>query len=154
MRATSAVVYVCLLAGLTLVACAPSPERPPAAATSIASPVVSTKVAAAPASPPIPTIAPPLTATALPTLASTRTGTSPAFPTATPAPTPEPQAVVVGETLNVREGPGTDYAAVSRLSRNDELEIARQYRACSWLQVSRRSQDVSGWIAGGKQYVD
>ena len=154
MRAPFSVVCVSLLAGLTLVACGPSSERPSAVATTIASSVMSTQIAAAPTATLIPTSTPQPASTAIPTIAQTPTATPTATPTETPIPTPEPQAVVVGETLNVREGPGTGYAVLGRLSRNEELEIAGQYSKCSWLQVSSRSQDMSGWIAGGKQYVD
>lgn len=71
----------------------------------------------------------------------TATGTN------TPTPTEEYKAVAVVDTdsLNVREGPGTDYGIVMSVSEGDELEIIGQAYACEWLKIET-PEGTSGWV--------
>lgn len=62
-----------------------------------------------------------------------------------------PVAIVAADTLNVREGPGTDYAIAGKLAQGDTVEVLGGYRSCSWLKVAAGPQ--IGWIAGSAQYV-
>lgn len=74
-------------------------------------------------------------------------------PTPTPTALPAPVAVVLAGGLNVREGPGTEYANVGRLAQNDEVEVVGQFGGCAWLQVKARGQDLAGWVSGEAAYI-
>jgi hypothetical protein len=129
-----------------LVSCAPSEAERMAQATVIAAEIYATQTAAAPTASPTPTTTP--TKTPTPTTRPTNT------PTPTATSTPSPGAIVLAGTLNVREGPGTQYPQQGTFSRNTELDIVGQFKDCSWLKIRSRDQAVTGWVAGGSQYVD
>jgi serine/threonine protein kinase/formylglycine-generating enzyme required for sulfatase activity len=103
----------------------------------------------APAATPAPPTAYP-TYTPYPTHTPVLTDT-PILPTATPTrqptptPTPKPVAVVQGEALNVRGGPGTEYDVLGQVRQNDELEIVARTEKGDWLQV-RLSDGKEGWV--------
>lgn len=65
--------------------------------------------------------------------------TSPAQATATPQPTPEPaQAGVTAQALtnlNLRGGPGTNYAIVGQLPANAEIDVVGRNEKGDWLLV-------------------
>jgi uncharacterized protein YraI len=65
-------------------------------------------------------------------------------PTSTPAPTPteevkiakaEPEATVTNNVLNLRAGPGTNYAQVGHVSQNDKLKILGKNPEGTWIKV-------------------
>ena len=137
------------LASLLLVACGPSEAERNAIATSVAAAIYATQTAEAPTSTPTPTRTPTPTHTPTPTTTPTPTRTN----TPTPTPTPLPHAIVIAGTLNLREGPGTEYAAAGQLAAADELYVIGQANDCTWLKV-RSSAQGEGWIAGGPSYVE
>lgn len=76
-----------------------------------------------------------------------------ATPTGTPVPrpgaTPSPSAVVTAATLNVREGPGTEYASVAQLEQGDGVFVVGQFDNCAWVQVAISGQvPPEGWVSG------
>jgi hypothetical protein len=57
-------------------------------------------------------------------------------------------AKVTAPALNVRAGPGTDYAIVGKLSLDDSVEVVGRNAAGDWLQiVYPANSDRRGWIA-------
>jgi len=76
------------------------------------------------------------------------TPTPAATSTETPTPTEEYQAVAVVDTnsLNVREGPGTEYGIRTSVSDGDELVIIGQAYNCEWLKIET-SKGVVGWVS-------
>lgn len=68
-----------------------------------------------------------------------------------PDPTPpEPtgrQYIVNAGTLNVRQGPGTNFAAVGYLQRNDIVEALDYNSDGTWLFVKRASDGLTGWCS-------
>lgn len=62
---------------------------------------------------------------------------------------PEPQSdlrFVDGDRVNVRGGPGTDYAVVGKLFRNDMVEILAD-EGNGWLHLRDTVTGEEGWIA-------
>lgn len=53
---------------------------------------------------------------------------------------------VAGNSVNVRGGPGTDYAVVSRLTRGDQVEIL-QDPGQGWVQLRPVGGGTVGWMA-------
>lgn len=80
-----------------------------------------------------------LEATDTPTATNTPTPTPP--PTATPTVTPTPTAtsssptVSISRTMNVRAGPGTNYAVVGQATAGDEYPISGRNPAGGWWQI-------------------
>lgn len=74
-------------------------------------------------------------------------------PTPTPMPTPSPDAIIVAATVNVYEGPGTEYPVVGQLNKAEELSVLGQFKNCSWLKVINQNE-VTGWISGEHRYVE
>jgi hypothetical protein len=82
-------------------------------------------------------------------------------PTATPEPTSTPaepeegtaagtapgdaDAVIAGEIVNVREGPGTMFKQIGQLRRNTPLEVLAVNPAKNWIRISA-PEDVRGWV--------
>ena len=134
-----------------------SPTPPPPAATAnppgptparpTDTPVPPTDTPAPPTNTPAPptdTPAPP-TATPAP---PTDTPTIP--PTDTPAPvTPTseaPQAAVKGQTINVRDGPGTAFLVIASANQTESFEVVGRNEASDWLQICC-FKGVSGWVS-------
>lgn len=69
---------------------------------------------------------------------------------ATPAAAPD--ATVEVAALNLRGGPGTNYAVITVLRQGDVLDVIGQYQGCSWLQV-RTGQGAEGWVSGAARFV-
>lgn len=76
--------------------------------------------------------------------------------TSTPAPGGEIEVgVVVVESLNVREGPGTSFPAVASLSQGEKFPILGQRINSTnnkWLLISL-SDNSFGWVIGDQSYV-
>ena len=68
-------------------------------------------------------------------------------PVATPA---APVAEVLSERLNVRAGPGMEYAVLQTLPRGERLSVTGQIDSCAWLQV--RLDAGQAWVSGDPQY--
>lgn len=109
----------------------PTPEVPPTATPLPPTPT--------PAVPPTPTPVPP-----------TPTPEAPPTPTPlppTPTPQPKPVAVVQGDRVNVRKGPGTAYPLAGQVTEGTRLEIVGKNQAGDWWQVCCVSNQQA-WIAG------
>lgn len=87
---------------------------------------------------------------------------TPVPPAATPTSIPPAQsqgatALVKVAALNVRNGPGTNYAVIAGLRQGDEVGVIGQFRDCQWLKVlllaAQNSQGQLGWISGQSQFV-
>jgi hypothetical protein len=92
--------------------------------------------------------------------ASVPTITETIAPTETPTPTPTrevtatpiPQAVILTDGLNLREGPSTAYKSLKTLKRNDSLVVLGQTAGCAWLKVALQS-GIAGWVKGDAALV-
>lgn len=90
---------------------------------------------------------------------ATRTIVSASIPTPTPigtvspatTPMPFPSVEVRSSTLNVRAGPGVNYASLTSVSRGQILPVIGQTNNCSWFQI--RYNGTEGWVSGGSQFV-
>jgi hypothetical protein len=127
-----------------LVSCGPSQAELDTQATAVAANIFATQTAQAPTSTPTSTPTPTKTPTATPTKTPTPTATS----------TPTPDAIVIGNAVNVREGPGTEYSQQGQFNQNEELDIIGQFEDCAWLQVNSRNQSLAGWVSGDTRYVE
>jgi Bacterial SH3 domain len=137
------------------------PAPPPSATAEAAQPPTLTPV------PPTPV---PPTATVPPSPEPTATQPAPTAtpippsPTSTPVPptetptvpppteTPAPAVALKKPTLNVRGGPGTNYAVIGALKQGDRAAVTGRSGDCAWLQVTTAA-GLAGWIAGGADYV-
>ena len=92
------------------------------------------------------------TATRTPTAMNSSTPTKTPTPTPTntpsitPNPTPSGPQVVAAAVVNVRAGPGTDYAVVASLPPEVPLPIIGRNEASSWWQIEGPDGN-SGWVA-------
>ncbi len=69
------------------------------------------------------------------------------MPRPTVTPTPPPLAVVQIDTLNVREGPGTQYKPpLTQVSTGDELTVLGRARDVEWIKV-RLPDATEGWVS-------
>ena len=66
-------------------------------------------------------------------------------------PTP-PRAEVLATALNVREGPGTNYAIVAVARQGDTFDIAGVNAAQTWLQIVQ-ADGSRAWISGWPEYT-
>ncbi len=62
------------------------------------------------------------------------------------AQTGETTVVVNADTLNVREGPGTNYRVLDRVTRGTSLVVLSRNASGDWLQV-RTPRGVVGWVS-------
>ena len=117
--------------------------RPPASSTPI--PTNTT--------PPTATPRPPDTATAPPTNTPRPTDTATAPPTNTPRPTDTRRPtsttkpadlIVAADTLNMRSGPGTNYAALTAFKQGDELTITGVNADHTWVRA--QAGGFEGWV--------
>jgi hypothetical protein len=67
-------------------------------------------------------------------------------PLATPTSTPRPGAVVDTASLNVRKGPGTEYAQQTSVTEGEQLEIIGQAHNCAWLKI-KTTKGIEGWVS-------
>ena len=70
-----------------------------------------------------------------------------------PAFAAQPTATVVARTLNVRSGPGTNYAVIGSAAKGARFTVVGQFNNCSWLKVVDPKKQ-EGWVAGTSQYVN
>lgn len=63
----------------------------------------------------------------------------------------KPSATVLVTKLNVRAGPGTNYAVLGQVSASNVLPVVGQAQNCGWLKV--QTQQMTGWVSGLRQYV-
>ncbi|MEM7535361.1 MAG: trypsin-like peptidase domain-containing protein [Chloroflexota bacterium] len=61
-------------------------------------------------------------------------------------------ATVRVQALNVRAGPGTNYARLDAVTSGTELQVLGQYNSCSWLKI-RTPDEIEGWVSGSTSYV-
>lgn len=95
------------------------------------------------------------TATATPTFTPTSTSTAtatatrPATPTAPPSPsptaTPQPQAIVTGDNINLRGGPGTVYPVVGQAAKGTALNVLARNDDASWYKVEAKAPEA--WVS-------
>ena len=101
-----------------------------------------------------------------PTPTATPTGTITPAPTATatplPPPTPtrssggsqQPLCVVVANLLNLRPGPGTDYAPpIGALERDAVLLPLNRNSNTSWIRVQVYPNGPTGWVSAAPQFI-
>lgn len=153
LRALRPWLIVALLLALVMTACGaeeappPTPTKtplptftptPPETPTPIVAPTNTPEPATpTPAEPPTSTLEPPT-----PTPAEPPTPT-PEPPTPTPA---VPVAVIDNPTLNVRQGPGTNYSVIGQANNGDRFDIRGKNSAGSWWQIDFNGRD--GWVSG------
>ena len=129
------------LAALVVIGCAQStPKTPAAPPTKTPKPTftATADVAAAPLE--IPTATkPPATPTAV------VTATAAPSPTSVPAtPTPAAPKLTATQNINVRGGPGTNYAKIGELTAGQSFDIVGKNNAGDWYQFSFNGQQ--GWV--------
>lgn len=96
-----------------------------------------------PASPAEPGIV--LATLAAPALTATSTAIARSTPTS-PTPTLAAQAEVIGDVLNVRSGPGTEYAVIGQVRRGNSYEVVGRAASGAWWQICCVDGDP-GWVA-------
>lgn len=74
-------------------------------------------------------------------------------PVAEPAPQVDPAAtpvadlrVVIGSRVNLREGPGRDFAAIDQLPEGTVTEVI-EAGSDGWVRIQVQGSDLSGWMA-------
>ena len=68
-----------------------------------------------------------------------------------PAPPPARIGVVAEESLNLRDGPGTSYVGMTKLSASTQLDLLARYQ--DWFQVQTPEGHV-GWVLGQYLTID
>jgi|GEM_PF-1170829 hypothetical protein len=146
---------ICLIVWLCLLAAACTPTTPQAELTrtaiageilaaqttervmhtQVVAPVFGTQTVQA--STPLPTPTPTV-------LLPTSTNTPTQAPTATPI---LPDAVVIGVSLTIYEGPSAAYTTLGSVARADALVVIGQVDNCLWLQVETTAKQT-GWVSG------
>lgn len=116
----------------------PLPQPPPDAVAAAETPTATARAAsdgpaALPANTPSATNAVVLTSTPIP-------------PSPTPAALLTAQAQVIGDVLNVRGGPGTEYAVAGQIRRDETYQVVGRNANSSWWQICCLSGEA-GWIA-------
>lgn len=104
---------------------------------------------ATPTSPPTDTATPTLTATATATFTLTNTATATATPTSTAKPTATPTVFAVVRSqrrVNVRSGPGTQFAALGSLAPESGVQVIGQNDDEDWYQVLLEDGE-EGWVS-------
>lgn len=122
-----------------LSACSPQADNPSATLTKVSADILATWTASAPI-----VIAP----------QATEDSSTPA-PAQQPwqVPTAQPAARIKSESLNLREGPGTDYPSLEMMANNTRLLILGQADFCKWYKVLTPT-GRKGWVSGGDYYVE
>ena len=138
----AAVLALTLLAGAGCAQLGPQPTlvpptktpKPTFTPTTAALPAQTALPAPATAAPTATQPPPPPTATLAPTAA-------PPTPTATPIPAPK---LTANQSVNVRGGPGTNYALIGEIGQGQSHDITGRNAAGDWLQFSFRGQPA--WV--------
>ena len=85
--------------------------------------------------------------TAVPATATPEVPTAaPEPPTEVPSPTPEAAKLTANATVNVRSGPGTNYAQIGRLQTGQSFDITGKNPAGDWWQFDFNGR--TGWVLG------
>lgn len=133
-----------------LSACGDSQEPTPAPVAAAPTNTPLPTATSIPTSKPEPTTPPTLAPTDTPTPEPTATPTATATPLPTdtpmPTPTPEPVAVVTGDRLNVRSGPGTVYPVVAQAVKDEQYPLLARNEDTSWLEVAL-ADGQRGWVS-------
>jgi hypothetical protein len=88
------------------------------------------------------------------TLTATDTPAPTARPPATPTATASlPHAVVTGDTLNVRTGPGTNYPKIGLLRKGEEVVVTGRNASGDWLAVTL-TDETKGWVSSSLVKLD
>ncbi len=136
--ATVGILGVCLFMGVAFLSLGTntSATRTPqlaARSTGAATEVVASQVTETPRATEMPS------ARLLPTLSST--------PTLPPTKTPVPPQVLAKQTVNVRTGPGTQFAVVGKLQTNTSAAILGKNENGQWLQIAFPDAADPGWVS-------
>jgi serine/threonine protein kinase len=85
----------------------------------------------------------------------TRTPTPKPSPTVTSPPTLAPRTCeIVAETLNLRAGPGVEYAPpLASLPRGTQLQATGRNEAATWIAVASPAEALAGWVSAEATYV-
>lgn len=87
--------------------------------------------------------------TGVPTAETAPVVTPVATPVVTPAATPAvPVAIVTAATVNVRNGPGTDYARVGSLVAGQTCTVTGRNESATWWRLSCPGSVTDGWVFG------
>ena len=70
-----------------------------------------------------------------------------------PEATSESLCRVVAGSLNLRSGPGTDYAPITALPNGTRLDPLARSSDALWIQVKELENDQEGWVAAAFAYV-
>jgi len=76
--------------------------------------------------------------------------TTPITPTATPEPTTQPpvRAVITGDVVNLRSGPGTDYPVIGQVRLGQPYRATARNRTGDWLEICcPTAEEQSAWIS-------
>jgi hypothetical protein len=148
------VLAVLLLAGCpppeqtaTEIAVAPTePEQVQAPVEATPAPPTNNPVPPTPV-PPTDTLAPPTPTPVPPTPTPVPPTPTPVPPTPTPVPEPEAPQAVASRNMNVRGGPGTDYAVIGSAETGDSFDITGKNEDGSWYEVCCFAGDEKGWLS-------
>jgi hypothetical protein len=94
-----------------------------------------------------PTPIPTATATASPTPTPTATASATPSQTATASPTAQPKVVVNTARLNVRAGPGLDFAVLAAVEAGQTFTTVGRNASGSWLQICCVGANQVGWVS-------
>ena len=156
---------ILLLAALLLAGC-PQEEAQPATQVAVAptQPEQAQAPTTAPTATPVPPTSTPVppTATPVPPTATPEPPTptpepptaTPEPPTATPEPEPETPQAVASRSMNVRGGPGTDFAVVASATAGDSFDISGKNEDGSWYQVCCFAEEQPGWVSASLVTVE
>lgn len=90
-------------------------------------------------------VTPAATTTAIATV--TTEATAQATPQVTPTATPTvPTAIIQPERMNIRGGPGTDFAIVTGVNQGTALEITGASPLSDWYRVNLAAPENEGWV--------
>jgi len=119
----------------------PLPSTPDARATDteIAASIFATQTASVPT--------PTRTNTPTPIPTSTPTPTSTLTPTSTPTPTRIPPQITTYQTVNVRQGPGVQFAVLRTLRSNTLATIIGKNADGGWFQIAYPDSSNPGWVS-------
>lgn len=153
MNRSYAVVIALLVVSLALTSCKSGQllglkptATPTATATSTVTPMPT--ATNTPTATPTPTATAKSTPTATPMPTATFTPTATPTETAMPSPTtpPQPQAIVTGDSINLRGGPGTLYPVVGQVDKGATLPVISRTQDGAWLEVVPAG-GKSGWVS-------
>lgn len=98
----------------------------------------------APATPTLPVPAPPIDS--LPLLPPTNTPVAETIAPAPNTPTPAGPQIIAATGVNIRSGPGTNYAVLGQLSAGQSLPVVARNEAATWWQVPLPDGSF-GWVS-------